>query len=178
MEAATDDLLPVGVATGTHGLRGDLKVRPVSADASVLLAAAEVFLRCRQEVPVLYRVMAAKEHKANVLIRLQGCDSIDAVLSLVGCEVLMRRGDLPALPEAEYYWYELAGLNVLDRRFGDLGILEEMFSTAAHDIYVVRGRFGEILIPAVEEFIVEVDRKGRRMLVDLPEGLVPENNEI
>ena len=34
----------------------------------------------------------------------------------------------------------------------------EMFSTAAHDIYVVRGRYGEVLIPAVKEFIVEIDR--------------------
>jgi 16S rRNA processing protein RimM len=53
-----------------------------------------------------------------------------------------------------------------------------MFSTAAHDIYVIRGRYGEVLIPAVEEFIVEIDRDGRRMLVDLPEGLVPEKDEI
>lgn len=178
MEAAPDDLLPVGVTTGTHGLRGDLKVRLLSDDASALLAAAEVFVRCRQEVAVPFRVASAKEHKANVLLRFQGCDSIDAVQSLVGCEVLMRRCDLPALPEAEFYWFELEGLNVIDRRLGDLGILEEMFSTAAHDIYVVRGRFGEILIPAVEAFIVAVDRDGRRMLVDLPEGLVPENNEI
>jgi 16S rRNA processing protein RimM len=178
MEAAADDLLPVGVTIGTHGLRGDLKVRPLSDDASALLAAAEIFLRCRQQGPVPYRIVSAKEHKANVLLRFQGCDSIDAVQSLVGCEVLMRRSDLPALSEAEYYWFELEGLNVRDRRYGDLGILEEMFSTAAHDIYVVHGRFGEILVPAVEEFIVEVDREGRRMLVDLPEGLVPENNEI
>lgn len=178
MEAAPDDLLPVGVTTGTHGLRGDLKVRPFSDDASALLAAVEVFVRCRQEVAVPFRVAAAKEHKANVLLRLRGCETIDAVQSLVGCEVLMRRSDLPALPDTEFYWFELEGLNVRDRRFGDLGVLEEMFSTAAHDIYVVRGRFGEVLIPAVEAFIVEVDCPGRRMLVDLPDGLVPEKDEI
>ena len=178
MDAASDDLLRVGVTTGTHGLRGDLKVRPLSDDSSALLTASEIFIRGRQGELVLYRAAVVKEHKENVLLRLQGLESIDAVQSLVGCEVLMRRSDLPDLPDEEFYWFELEGLNVVDRRCGDLGILEEMFSTAAHDIYVVRGRFGEVLIPAVEEFIVEIDRGGRRMLVDLPEGLVPENDEI
>ena len=56
--------------------------------------------------------------------------------------------------------------------------VEEVFTTAAHDIYVVRGRYGEVLIPAVAEFVVEIDRDGRRMTVDLPEGLVPENDEV
>jgi 16S rRNA processing protein RimM len=178
MDAAPDDLLRVGVAIGTHGLRGDLKVRPVSDDASALLAAGEVFIRGRQGDVTVFKVASVKEHKANVLLRLQGHENIDAVQSMVGCEVLMHRSALPDLPDEEFYWFELEGLTVVDRRCGELGILEEMFTTAAHDIYVVRGRFGEVLIPAVEEFIREINRDGRRMLVDLPEGLVPENDEI
>jgi 16S rRNA processing protein RimM len=178
MDAAPDDLLRVGVITGLHGLRGDLKVRPSAEDSSALLAAVEGFLRDRQGVLTAFRVAAVKLHKAMVLLRLQGRENIDAVQSLVGCEVLLHRSALPDLPDEEYYWFELEGLNVVDRRCGELGILEELFSTAAHDIYVVRGRYGEVLIPAVAEFIVEIDRVGRRMLVDLPEGLVPGKDEI
>jgi 16S rRNA processing protein RimM len=55
-----------------------------------------------------------------------------------------------------------------------LGNLEDLITTAANDIYVVRGRFGEILIPAVDEFVKEIDTSGNRMMVDLPEGLIPE----
>jgi 16S rRNA processing protein RimM len=178
MVAAPDDLLRLGVVTGTHGLRGDLKVRPLADDPSALLAAHEVYLRDRQGKLTVCRVVAVKAHKAIVLLRLQGLENIDAVQPMVGCEVLMPRGELPALTDDEFYWFELEGLSVVDRRCGDLGVLEEMFSTAAHDIYVVRGRYGEVLIPAVEEFIVEIDRDGRRMLVDLPDGLVPEKDEI
>jgi 16S rRNA processing protein RimM len=61
---------------------------------------------------------------------------------------------------------------------GELGTLDDLFTTAAHDIYVVNGRFGEVLIPAVDEFVVEVDLPGRRMSVDLPEGLVRESDEV
>jgi 16S rRNA processing protein RimM len=178
MIAASDELLRLGVVTGIHGLRGDLKVRPLTDEPSALLAAREVCLRGRQGELIPCRVAAVKAHKAIVLLRLQGFENIDAVQTMVGCEVLMPRGELPALTDGEFYWFELEGLSVVDRRCGNLGVLEEMFSTAAHDIYVVRGCYGEVLIPAVEEFIVEIDRDGRRMLVDLPDGLVPEKDEI
>jgi 16S rRNA processing protein RimM len=178
MVAAPDELLRLGVVTGTHGLRGDLKVRPLTDEPLALLAAHKVYLRGRQGELTACRVAAVKAHKATVLLRLQGLENIDAVQAMVGCEVLMPRSELPALTNDEFYWFELEGLSVVDRCRGDLGILEEMFSTAAHDIYVVRGRYGEVLIPAVGEFVVEIDRDGRRMLVDLPEGLVPEKDEI
>ncbi|HXV20573.1 MAG TPA: ribosome maturation factor RimM [Desulfuromonadales bacterium] len=178
MVAAADELLRLGVVTGTHGLRGDLKVHPITDEPSALLAAREVCLRGRQGELIPCRVAAVKAHKGSVLLRLQGFENIDAAQTMVGCEVLMPRGELPALTDDEFYWFELEGLSVVDRRRGNLGVLEEMFSTAAHDIYVVRGRYGEVLIPAVKEFIVEIDRDGRRMLVDLPDGLVPEKDEI
>lgn len=178
MGAAPADLLPLGVVTGTHGLRGDLRVRPLTDDSSVLLAAREVFFRDRQGALSAFRVAAAKPHKAGLLLRLQGRESIEAVQSMVGSEVLMPRAELPELTDEEFYWFELEGMSVVDRRCGELGVLEEMFSTAAHDIYVVRGRYGEVLVPAVAAFVVEVDREGRRLLVDLPEGLVPEKDEV
>jgi len=178
MGKAADDLILLGVVTGTHGLRGDLKIRPATDESSALLEAREVFIRDRAGAVSVRTVARVKEHKANLLLQLVGFEDINAAQPLLGAEVLMRRADLPPLAEEEFYWFELEGLAVVDRRCGDLGVIEEIFTTAAHDIFVVRGRCGEVLIPAVAEFIVEIDRDGRRMTVDLPEGLVPENDEV
>ena len=52
-----------------------------------------------------------------------------------------------------------------------------MFTTAAHDVYEVHGSFGEVLIPVVDAFVLEVDHAGKRIQVDLPEGLIPESDE-
>ncbi len=178
MDAAADELIHLGAVIGTHGLRGDLKVRPATEESSALLAAREVFIRDRDGAISVRAVARVKEHKGNFLLLLCGLDDINAVQSLLGADVLMRRADLPDLDEEEFYWFELEGMAVADLRCGDLGVIEEVFTTAAHDIYVVRGRYGEVLIPAVAEFVVEIDRDGRRMTVDLPEGLVPENDEV
>ena len=83
------------------------------------------------------------------------------------------KGDLTIRPLCQ-----LQGLQVTDRTRGELGVLEELLETGAHDIYVVRGRFGEVMIPAVSQFIVEVDAESGRMTVDLPEGLVPEADDL
>ena len=65
-------------------------------------------------------------------------------------------------------------LEVVDRRLGPLGHVVGMFTTPAHDILEVDGPTGEILIPAIEPFLVRIDRDKAQLHVDLPEGLVPE----
>lgn len=177
MKTAGDDLFLLGVVVGTHGLRGDLKVRPLADNSESLLHASQVFLRRGNEA-VRQVPSQVTFHKGNYLLRLQGCENIEAVQPLVGSEVLMAFADLPELPAEEYYWFELEGMTVVDRIRGELGVLEEVFTTAAHDIYVVRGPHGEILVPAVEQFVLEIDPEERRMLVDLPEGLIEEPNGL
>jgi 16S rRNA processing protein RimM len=171
-----DELCLLGMVTGTHGLRGELKIRPLSADSDALLQAEELFLRRTGET-VCCKPSKVSVHKGNLLLRLEGFSDIDAVLPFVGCEVLMRYGDLPELSDDEFYWFELVGMRVTDQTGSELGILEDLFTTAAHDIYVVRGPFGEILIPAVDEFIVQIDREGKHLLVDLPQGMIPESEQ-
>jgi 16S rRNA processing protein RimM len=172
------ELVRLGMVMGTHGLRGDLKIMPQSPDAQALLDARQIFLRRAGEPAVAYSPMRTTVHKAVYLLRLEGLDHINAVESLVGCEVLIRRDDLPEPEGDDVYWMDLQGMTVVDRLCGELGTLDDLFTTAAHDVYVVNGRFGEVLIPAVGEFIVEIDLPGRRMSVDLPEGLVREPDEV
>jgi 16S rRNA processing protein RimM len=71
----------------------------------------------------------------------------------------------------------LEGLEVVDQQQGVLGPVVGMFSTAAHDILEVEGPSGEILIPAIEPFLIKVDRKAGQLQVNLPDGLVPEADQ-
>lgn len=163
---------------GTRGLRGELRVRPTSGSGSALLDAEKVWLGVAGGAPAPYAVAKATANKAQIMLQLASLDHIDKVTGLSGTSVLMRYADLGELPEDSYYWHELQGLRVIDKQHGDLGCIEDMFSTSAHDIYVVRGPFGEVLIPAVDAFIVSIDREGRCMTVDLPDGLIPGTDAV
>jgi len=178
MKEEQGQLFHLGVVVGTHGLRGDLKVRPLTPDSDSLRVASQVSFRDRGGRLQSYEPVRAVPQKGNVLLRLRGLTSIEAVQHLVGSDVLIPYADLPELAEDEFYWYQLQGVQVTDRTRGELGVLEELLETGAHDIYVVKGRFGEVMIPAVSQFIVEVDPESGRMTVDLPEGLVPEADDL
>lgn len=172
--SGNEELFPAGTVVGVHGLRGDVKVRPLSGETSALDKATVIYLARAGSAPLAYPVQRAARHKGNLLLRLEKITDLDAAQTLVGCEVLATRKDLGELPDDEYYWFELEGLRVSDRHRGELGAITEILTTPAHDIYVVRGPLGETLIPAVDAFIVEIDTDRRTMLVDLPEGLIPE----
>jgi 16S rRNA processing protein RimM len=174
MRALEQELFQVGVVVGIHGLRGDLKVRPLSDGSTVLLTAGEVWLARPGGNRERYVPVRCIQHKKNLLLRLKGAEGLDRAELLVGCEVLTPLADLPDADNDEDYWFDLEGLTVVDRRRGEIGRLNDLFATAAHDIYVVTGPFGEVLIPAVKKFVLEIDQQKKIMLVDLPDGLVAE----
>ena len=167
-------LLEIGKIVGTHGLRGDLKVRLNSGDPDLLMTLKQISLRLPTGEILTMDISRQVLHKGQVLLRLQGCDSINQVEQMVGSQVLLAEDLLPELDDDEYYWKQLDGLQVVDQKRGAIGQLQDLFNSTAHDTYVVRGRFGEILIPAVQQFILGIDLEERIMQVALPEGLIPD----
>jgi len=173
MTAATDSWFEFGIVAGTHGIRGDLKVRPLTAGSDALLGAGRVRLQAKDGTDSVVEPARLTVHKDVVLMRLQGLDNINLVTHLLGAKVFMLHDDLADPGEDTFYWHEIEGLNVVDRQLGELGQLADLMSTSAHDIYVVRGgRYGEVLIPVVSAMVVSVDPDAGVIQVDLPEGLI------
>jgi 16S rRNA processing protein RimM len=95
----------------------------------------------------------------------------DAAQALLGAEMVVPRGELPDPGPDTYYWADLIGLTVLTEDGGCLGELVEILETGSNDVYRVRGRQGEVLVPALASVVRRVDLIAGRMWVDLPEGL-------
>jgi 16S rRNA processing protein RimM len=178
MTLSEQELMEVAVVVGTHGLRGDLKVRPLPTAEGALSGVRELFLKGTDGQFKAHPVRRCSPHKANILVRLEGYEHIDSATSLVGQSLYLPLDELPELSSEHNYWHQLEGLTVVDRQRGPLGTVVEMFTTAAHDILVVRSDQGEVLIPAIPPFLIEVDSEAEKLLVDLPEGLVPFIDEI
>ncbi len=174
MDVKSEDLLEVGVVIGTHGLRGDLKIRTLPTGDLALPGARKVFLKDSDGHLVQYEAVRSTQHKQNVLLRLSGLESFSAVEPLQGFSVWMAKADLPELNDEKYYWSDLEGLEVIDQHQDVIGRVVGMFTTPAHDILEVDGLSGEVLIPAIVPFLVQVDRDKGQLHVNLPQGLVPE----
>jgi len=92
----------------------------------------------------------------------------------VGRTLLVESSRLPELPEGQYYHYQILGLSVVDSRGNALGTIEEVLETGSNDVYVARAGDREILIPATDEVIAEIDLSVRRMTINVLPGLIEE----
>ncbi|WP_337442375.1 ribosome maturation factor RimM [Desulfuromonas acetoxidans] len=175
VSATSQHLFHAGTIIGTHGLRGDMKIRPVTSGSQALLEATQVELVCRDNRRVVADVTKSSWHKQQILLVLKGFEHINKIESFVGAEVYMAVDELPDLDEDSHYWHQLEGLQVVDKRAGKLGVLTSLLETGAHDVYVVEGPHGEVMFPAVAALITEIDLDRGVIQVDLPDGLVEVN---
>ena len=164
----------IGKIVGVHGLNGTNKVSSYAESVSIFTPNRPIILRQPQGQERTYIIQWAKDHARGILLSLEGVTDRDQARRLVGCELLIPKSSLPELEEGTYYWFDLIGLSVYttDGRF--LGHLESILPTGSNDVYVVkpeRNSREEVLIPAIESVVKEIDLENRLMRVDMPEGL-------
>ena len=152
-------LVPLGRVVGVHGLKGMVRVgisgQSADFDPQTFAALGEILVGGER-----FQVIKAARGRGHVLVRLAGIDSREQAESLVGREVQGEARRFPELPAGEYYWFQV------------LGRLEEIWPTGAHDVYVVRQGRREVLLPAVEGIIQEIDLNAGCLKVWPPEGLL------
>lgn len=162
----------LGRVAGVHGLRGALKIRPDKAtattDPAVITALGEVDIG-----GIRHRVLEAGRLKGQTLLRLEGIETREQAEALIGQEVKGEAGRFPPLPPGEYYWFQVLGLPVLNAADGTfLGHLQEIIPTPGHDVFVVGREEKELLLPAVEEVIDEINLDEGWIKVTPPPGLL------
>ncbi|GHU88765.1 ribosome maturation factor RimM [Clostridia bacterium] len=154
--------LEVGKIVSTHGIKGEVRVE-CWCDGSEFLGRFGELL-CG-DTP--YKVELARPHKSLAIVKLKGVDSVEAAQALRG-KILKADVSDVKLPEGRYFVQDLIGMRVADDETGgEIGVLDDVLSRPAHDIYVV----GEHMIPNVPEFVKSVDMDERVIKVKMIEGL-------
>ncbi len=165
----------LGRIVKTHGIRGEVQVYSYS-DVEYFLDYKDLFVQGKYGDKMPQRVLKARVKKGqSVILAFEGVVDRTQAGSFVGKEIFLDRAKLSPLAEGEYYWHEIEGLSVVSAKGEELGILSDVLATGAHDVYVVKGDRGEILVPAVEQMVKNIDLKKGVMVVDLPPGLVEAN---
>lgn len=117
-------------------------------------------------------ILAVNIQPRRLLLQIENIDDRKAAEAFAGKEIWIKKSDLPTTEEGTYYWFDLIGLTVITTAGEILGRLENILTTGSNDVYVVRNTEGrEILVPALETVVVEIDVAQKQMRVDLPEGL-------
>jgi 16S rRNA processing protein RimM len=168
VEPVPPEYLSVGEIVAPFGLRGELKVLLDTDFPELVLEATSLYIG---EPPVRYVVEWAQQMRGVVRLKLAGCDSREAAEALRGQVVQVRFEEAPTPGEGEYYYHQLIGLETWSEEGEYLGRVVEVFPTGSNEVLVVRGETGEILLPAIQEVVRQVDLVAGRLWVHLLEGL-------
>lgn len=167
------DFVPLGRIVKTHGLAGEVSVATEGLPLDRLVGVRVWFV----PPPGIVReavIEGVRPGPKGPLVRFSGIEGPDAAAALRGSTILARAADVPAdivPPPAE----DVDGYRVVDRIRGDIGEVADVIVTGANDVWVVRGgRFGEVLVPVIEQCVLAVDHDARLIEVSLLPGLIEE----
>ena len=172
------NLFPIGRVVKPHGVRGKVKVEYFGEDLHRLSLYREIFIEGEKGKPEPYEVLEAVPQPPRLILRLKGIERIEEAEPLIGKEILIEKEALLKLGEGEYYWVDILGMKVETQEGKRIGKVREIFPTGAHDVYVVEGKRGEILLPATEEVVQSIDLKRGVMKVVRMEGLWEDEDEV
>ncbi len=160
--------MAVGRINSLWGIRGHVKVTPMTENPERLVKGARVYV-----AGILQVIQDIRYPRGYPVIQFQGITTTDAAEELRGALIEVDEEALPPLPEGEYYVHDLLGLSVSTSDGRDLGRVEDVLKTGSNDVYVVR-RPGErdVLIPALEGVLLGVDLEAGRMVVEAIPGLL------
>jgi 16S rRNA processing protein RimM len=164
--------LVVGKLRHSHGLRGEILMEVVTDFPERIRPGNNLYIGDNHQ-PM--RIASCRVHSGNLLLAFDGIDTPEEVGQLRNQWVYVPASDRPPLSEGEYYHHQLLGLEVTSEEGAELGKITHILETGANDVYVVRSDSGkEVLLPAIQSVILNIDLENGQVLVHLLPGLLPD----
>ena len=164
------ELVNIAKISGTHHLQGALKAASGLEDTDVLNGAKVIVENSIGTQKIFTVSRAERINEKMLIIEFEEITSVNEAKKLLESKIYVRREQLGNISEDEFYLVDLIDMNVVTVEGENIGKITDVFSTSAHDIYVVNEGENEIMIPAVDEFVQEVNFENRVVTVKLIEG--------
>ena len=165
--------ISVGYVSAAHGVKGEVRIAPLTdfPERFNHMEVLNLYLHGALARKLSVSRVRRHESKGELIIESDVSDRNEAE-RLVGASVLIDPEDRVPLPEGSFWVDDLIGLLVVDKEGKALGVVEDLLSTGEKEVYEIRGEDGKLhYIPAVEDFVKEIDLVSGTISVELIEGL-------
>lgn len=167
-----DNYIRVGVITSTHGIKGEVKVFPTTDDINRFEDLKQVFLNTGMEYKPLI-IENVRYFKQLLILKFKDINDINDIEKYKGKDLMIPRDEAIELSQDEYFIFDLIDSEVFTEDGDKLGVLTEVLTSAANDVYVVKTEDNkEVLLPSIKECILDVDTANKKIIVHLMDGLL------
>ena len=153
------DFITVGRIINTHGLKGELKVYPLTDDSNRFKELKSVYVD-----GILKNITGCKLQSKKVILKIEGIDSIEKALEYKGKYLEVSRENAVKLEEGRYFIVDIVGCRVIDEEGVFYGKISEVINTYHNDVYWIKGD-NELLIPAIGDIVLKVDIEKKEIII-------------
>ncbi len=169
-----ESYIHIGKMLKAHGLDGELKADIQNEYLEDFLKASVIFIE-QQGQPVPYFVEEVRG--GQLLVKLEGVVSRTQAQALAKKKVSLREDDILTEDEREMEveqleYEECKGFMIVDVSEGELGLIQDILDYPQQEMAVIEKGGKEILIPLIDAFVKEVNKEGKKIIIELPEGLL------
>jgi 16S rRNA processing protein RimM len=144
----------IGEVTGPFGVRGEMKVSPLTDFPERYKVLKQVYLGVDRKG---YLVTQSRIHQGRILLKVQGIDMPEQVSALGHVDISIPRAEAVSLPEGSYFLNELIGVRVRTSDDRDIGPITDVLRTGSNDVWVVGQGKQSVLIPAIADAVQELN---------------------
>jgi 16S rRNA processing protein RimM len=166
------DWVPVGYITKTHGLKGEVKLKPLLTDPSLVQDVRRARIVGDDGDSVETVLEKVRGQGGRWIVKFKDFKTIEQAQDLVGRSLEIYGEDFQPLPEGEYYWFQIEGLQVFDEEGRYYGTVNEIIVTGSNDVYVVQDGDKELLLPMIDSVVKSIDPKENKLIFHIIEGLL------
>ncbi|MCM0648695.1 ribosome maturation factor RimM [Clostridium swellfunianum] len=153
------EFLAVGQIINTHGVKGEIKVYPLTDDIKRFRKLKEVYIDGN-----IIKILWCKLQVDKVILKLEGIESIEQAIKYKDKYIEVKREDAVKLDEGEYFIADLIGCKVFDEDNKELGDVFDVIQTPSNDVYWVKGNT-EVLVPALKDIVTNIDVENRKIVI-------------
>ncbi|AZV56286.1 ribosome maturation factor RimM [Clostridium sp. AWRP] len=153
------DFITVGQIINTHGIKGELKVYPLTDDIGRFKELKSVYIDGTQK-----NIIECKLQSKKVILKIEGIDSIEEAMAYKQKYIEIPRNDAVKLEEGRYFITDIIGCSVVDEDGTFYGKVGDVIHTHNNDVYWIKGE-NELLIPAIENVVVNIDIEKEEIVI-------------
>lgn len=154
----------IGKFGSVYGVKGWLKVISFTEPKANILDLMPWFINKNNQWQLI-AITDSRIQGKNIIVKIANIDERELAKNYTNIEIAIDTEQLPKLPKGEYYWSELEGLTVMNSAGNNLGQVDHILATGAHDVLVVKNHC-EHLIPYIDKVIMNIDLTNKFITVD------------
>jgi len=161
-----NEIFEIGKIINVHGIKGEVKIYPYTDNVELFSNLQYLIFNNKQN-----KIISTRIHKKMVLALFEDINDRNEAEKLINIPVFINRKDATPLEEGTHYIQDLIGCIIYENN-NILGEMVDIIKTGSNDVYVVKTKKNDILIPALKSVVKKIDIDNKKIDVILPEGLI------